>query len=89
MLFTDPLFLFGFLPAVYGLWLILRSLGSRDTFVFSTIIVASILFYSWLDVSHVALLLGSIIFNWIISRHIASAPYVYAKMLTATAVADI
>lgn len=87
MLFTDPLFLFGFLPAVYGVWLILRSLGSPDAFVFSTIIAASILFYSWLDVSHVALLLGSIIFNWIISRHIASAPYVYAKMLTATAVA--
>jgi alginate O-acetyltransferase complex protein AlgI len=73
MLFTDPLFLFGFLPAVLMAWFALRSIPSRENAVLVLMIGASLLFCSYSQLQHVGLLIGSIVFNWLGGRAIVKA----------------
>lgn len=64
MLFTDPLFLFGFLPVVWCAWHLLRLVPARQSSVLVLMIVASLFFYSWGQLQHLVLLVGSIVLNW-------------------------
>jgi hypothetical protein len=46
MLFTDPLFLFVFLPCVHALWLLLGIARAREATLLLALIASSFLFYS-------------------------------------------
>ncbi|WOR14584.1 MBOAT family protein [Hyphomonas sp. FCG-A18] len=73
MLFTDPIFLFKFLPVVIAGFAVLLFAGTRiSRHVF--LIGASLVFYSWFKVEYLALLLGSIVVNYAIAREILKAP---------------
>ncbi len=62
MLFNSFTFLFGFLPIVLlGYWLAAGREGGRLWFL----ILASLVFYAWWDVSFVPLLLVSVLLNWL------------------------
>jgi len=60
MLFTEPTFVFFFLPLLLGLYL-MSPAGWRNTLLAFT----SLLFYSWEYLPHVMLLLGSITLNYV------------------------
>jgi alginate O-acetyltransferase complex protein AlgI len=86
MLFTDPLFLFGFLPVVLVTWLGLRWIDNRKTVVPLSLIGFSWLFYSWSYFPHLLLLIGSIIANWIAGLVIAAAQPGTSKVILFLAV---
>ena len=73
MLFTDPIFLFKFLPVVVAGFTVLLFAGTRiSRHVF--LIGASLVFYSWFKFEYLALLIGSIVVNYGLAREILKAP---------------
>lgn len=70
MLFHEPAFLYGFLPACLAIFLALRRAG-RDALVPWFLFVASIVFYGWWDPRVVPLLGASILANHAIGRGLA------------------
>lgn len=64
MIFSSPLFLFVFLPAVLGIYTLLPGIRSRNLWLLS----ASLLFYSWSEPGFVAVLIISVLVNFILSR---------------------
>lgn len=67
MVFSSHAFLLGFLPIVYLLFLVFRRQGNRLGVVY-LLIAASLVFYAWWNPSYLALILGSIIVNYLLGR---------------------
>ena len=70
MLFNSYIFLLVFLPiTLFGCYYLARR---RDTaLVSSWLVLASLVFYGWWDFRYLPLLIGSISFNYAVSRYIA------------------
>lgn len=69
MLFSSPLFLFVFLPIVLALYFAIRK--ELRNYI---LLAASFVFFAWGGVSYTALLLISIIFNYLIGLKIGKSP---------------
>jgi len=68
MVFASPIFLFLFLPLVLTAYFALpRHWGN------TVLLVASIVFYVWGEGAYVALVLGSVVFNWIVGGLLGAA----------------
>lgn len=73
MLFTDPVFLFKFLPVVLAGFLVLLMSGTRfHRHVF--LVAASLVFYAWFRVDYLALLVGSMVVNFGLAALILRQP---------------
>jgi len=73
MLFNDPIFLFLFLPIVVLLFhLVRKTVGGEASMVL--IVVASIFFYGWWNPPYLLLLLGSVFFNYTVTRKLLQFP---------------
>jgi len=73
MLFTDPIFLTKFLPLVLlGFYATLFSKTRWHSHV--VLIGASLIFYSWFKSEYLILLVGSMVVNYILAKHILAAP---------------
>src|SRR6266446_2234370 len=71
MLFNSPIFLFAFLPATVGLYVLLRQFyGPRA--VLGLLLGASLLFYGWWNPLYLPLLGGIAVFNFIVARRITA-----------------
>ena len=71
MLFNSPIFLFAFLPATVGLYVLLRQFyGPRA--VLGLLLGASLLFYGWWNPLYLPLLGGIAVFNFIVARWITA-----------------
>ena len=69
MLFNSIEFLFFFLPATLAGFLLLKRFGyGRAAMGF--IALASLFFYGWWDIRYLALLLGSVVFNFLIGKQL-------------------
>jgi alginate O-acetyltransferase complex protein AlgI len=67
MLFNSYVFIFAYLPVTLIVYFILN----RFRFVFASncwLALSSLFFYSWWNISYLPLMLGSILFNYIVSR---------------------
>jgi alginate O-acetyltransferase complex protein AlgI len=72
LLFSSFPYVFVFLPVVILVYAFAKSkIGPRSAQVW--LLLSSLFFYSWTKPSNLPLLLGSILFNWVIGRAIASA----------------
>src|SRR5437016_7463632 len=71
MLFNSPIFLFAFLPATVGLYVLLRQFGGPRA-VLGLLLGASLLFYGWWNPLYLPLLGGIAVFNFIIARWITA-----------------
>ncbi len=69
MVFSSFEFMYLFLPPVLGVYLILRHLR-QETAIVWWLVMASIAFYAWWSVEHLALLAGSIGFNYALHRYL-------------------
>src|ERR1700757_4299361 len=71
MLFNSPIFLFAFLPATVGLYVLLRQFyGPRA--VLGLLLGASLLFYGWWNPLYLPLLGGIAVFNFLVARWITA-----------------
>src|SRR5436309_6760120 len=68
MVFASPLFLFLFLPAT-----LLAYFALPRSWRNAVLLAASVLFYAWGEAKYLALVLGSVAFNWWMGLHIARA----------------
>ncbi|OJW26841.1 MAG: hypothetical protein BGO51_03280 [Rhodospirillales bacterium 69-11] len=66
MLFTDPIFLFGFLPAALAGFFGAARLG--QSWACAWLVIASLVFYGWFEPRFVPLLLGSLLLNHGVAR---------------------
>ncbi len=64
MAFDSPQFLFGFLPVILLIVLLLQY-ADRLRLVMHVIIIASLVFYGWSKPASLAVLLGSVLFNYL------------------------
>ena len=72
MLFNSYEFLFGFLPACLLLYF---ALGRRSGLAaLGFLALASLIFYGWWDPRYLALLCGSVMFNYFVGRRLAASP---------------
>ncbi len=73
MLFTDPIFLTKFLPLVLlGFY---AALFSKTRWHSQVILIgASLIFYSWFKSEYLILLVGSMIANYVLAKHILAKP---------------
>ncbi len=72
MLFNSYAFLFGFLPASLLLFFLLGRRSALAAIGF--LALASLFFYGWWNPRYLALLIGSVIFNYILGRRLAASP---------------
>jgi alginate O-acetyltransferase complex protein AlgI len=68
VLFSSPIFLFAFLPIILFFYYL-----SPKRFRNIVLLIASLIFYAWGEVFYIALMIGSIISNFIIGKLISSA----------------
>jgi alginate O-acetyltransferase complex protein AlgI len=69
MLFTDPVFLFGFLPAALVLFYLCRQfLGGKYAIWF--LVAASAVFYGYWSVKYLSLLMSQILINYLFARRL-------------------
>ncbi|MEZ5985237.1 MAG: MBOAT family protein [Hyphomonas sp.] len=73
MLFTDPIFLFKFLPLVL-LGFCVTSLAGTRAHRLAFLVAVSLVFYSWFKAEYLILLVGSLIFNFVLATKILKAP---------------
>jgi len=71
MLFNSPIFLFVFLPAAVGAYVVLRQLAGPRA-VLGLLLGASLLFYGWWNPRYLPLLGGIAVFNFIVARWITA-----------------
>src|SRR5215831_17561185 len=69
MLFNSPIFLFVFLPATVGLYIVLRQFAGPRA-VMGLLLAASLFFYGWWNPIYLPLLGGIAVFNFIVARWI-------------------
>lgn len=72
MLFSSPEFMFGYLPVVFAVFLVLLR-HTRGDLAILFLAISSLFFYGWWDVRYVPLLLASIAFNYGIGLAIRNA----------------
>ena len=85
MLFNSLPYILGFLPVTLIGWFVLARLNPRGGRLW--LAAASLLFYGWWDWRYLALLLGSIAFNYAAARRIAAAEPVSRRRLLGMAIA--
>ena len=66
-----PIFLFAFLPATVGLYVLLRQFAGPRA-VLGLLLSASLLFYAWWNPLYLPLLGGIAVFNFIVARWITA-----------------
>src|SRR5215472_17196468 len=71
MLFNSPIFLFAFLPATVGLYIVLRHFAGPRA-VLGLLLVASLFFYGWWNPVYLPLLGGIAVFNFVVARWITA-----------------
>ena len=71
MLFNSPIFLFAFLPATVGLYIVLRHFAGPRA-VLGLLLAASLFFYAWWNPVYLPLLGGIAVFNFVIARWITA-----------------
>jgi alginate O-acetyltransferase complex protein AlgI len=71
MLFNSPIFLFAFLPATVGLYIVLRQFAGPRA-VLALLLAASLLFYGWWNPAYLPLLGGIAVFNFVVARGITA-----------------
>ena len=71
MLFNSPIFLFVFLPATVGLYVLLRQFAGPRA-VLGLLLGASLFFYGWWNPLYLPLLGGIAVFNFIVARLITA-----------------
>lgn len=69
MLFHEPTFLFVFLPLTLVGYLLLRRFARQETVVIA-LGSASLVFYGWWDSRYLALIVGSVLFNFVLGRQV-------------------
>jgi D-alanyl-lipoteichoic acid acyltransferase DltB (MBOAT superfamily) len=69
MVFSDPIFLILFLPLVVAGFHICLKLGKNELGL-GLLVAASLFFYAFWDVRYLALLLGSVIFNFLLGKRL-------------------
>ncbi len=74
MVFSDPIFVFAFLPAVWLIWCVLGLIvpGARVTMAW--IAAASTVFYLWWDIGNLLVIGGSIAFNFLAAIAVSRLP---------------
>ena len=72
MLFHDPIFLFLFLPLTIGVSLFLRRFSKQEAVV-TFLALASVVFYGYWNPNFVPVLLGSIVFNYVLGQQLSVA----------------
>src|ERR1700741_3756948 len=72
MLFNSPIFLFAFLPATVGFYILLRQFAGPRA-VLGLLLGASLFFYGWWNPLYLPLLGGIAVFNFIVARCITAA----------------
>jgi len=72
MVFSSLEFIYLFLPPVFAVFLLLRQL-KMETAIIWWLIVASFAFYAWWSLPHLALLLGSIVFNYLLHLRLTAS----------------
>src|SRR6516162_5178796 len=72
MLFNSPIFLFAFLPATVGLYIVLRHFAGPRA-VLGLLLAASLFFYGWWNPVYLPLLGGVAVFNFVIARWITAS----------------
>ena len=77
MVFSSPLFLFGFLPAVIAVYF-LSPARARNVLL----LLASLLYYVVSAGVYITILLGSILFNYLVARRLAETYFDARKVLT-------
>jgi alginate O-acetyltransferase complex protein AlgI len=82
MVFSSPLFLFVFLPAVLALYFAAPS-GARNL----VLVVASLIFYTWAEPTFALVMLGSIVLNYALGLLLAHARDGRRRLTIAVAVA--
>ncbi len=85
MLFNSLAYIFAFLPVVLAGWWILAGRSRRASRAWLT--AASLFFYGWWDWRYLALLTGSILFNYLAAQLILKAPAVRRNWVLAGAIA--
>jgi D-alanyl-lipoteichoic acid acyltransferase DltB (MBOAT superfamily) len=80
MLFNSYAFIFIFLPISFGVYFYLNHLR-LTTAAKGSLVFASLFFYSWWNVLYLPLLLGSMLFNFIIGKSLGEARRVRPKTL--------
>jgi D-alanyl-lipoteichoic acid acyltransferase DltB (MBOAT superfamily) len=71
MLFNSPIFLFAFLPATVGLYIVVHQFAGPRA-VLGLLLAASLFFYGWWNPIYLPLLGGIAIFNFIVARWITA-----------------
>src|SRR5215469_14561465 len=71
MLFNSPIFLFAFLPATVGLYLLLRQFAGPRA-ILGLLLGASLFFYAWWNPLYLPLLGGIAVFNFLVGRAITA-----------------
>lgn len=71
MLFHEPTFLFVFLPLTLTLYLALRQFARQEVIVIA-LSIASLVFYGWWNPRFIPLIVGSILFNFLLGRQLQS-----------------
>ena len=71
MLFNSPIFLFAFLPATVGFYVLLRQFAGPRA-VLGLLLSASLLFYAWWNPVYLPLLCGIAVFNFLVARSITA-----------------
>ena len=66
MVFSSPLFLFLFLPIVLSLYALMPGIRARNL----CLLIVSLIFYAWGEVSFIFLLLGSTLVNWFLGLRV-------------------
>lgn len=73
MIFSDPVFIFLFLPLTWLGWVAAGLLNRGNRASLAWIVAASVVFYGWWHVDNVAVILGSVFFNFVLAQGMARA----------------
>ena len=85
MVFGSAAFLFGFLPVLFILYRLTHGIKAKNVLL----ILFSLIFYAFGNMSYVPLLLGSVLVNWAAGRLLGGAEKCRKLILTAAAVIDL
>jgi alginate O-acetyltransferase complex protein AlgI len=72
MLFTDPVFIFAFLPASLVLFHLIRRYGGGRAAIW-LLLVASMAFYAYWSLKYLALLIGQILLNYLFAKQLSKS----------------
>jgi D-alanyl-lipoteichoic acid acyltransferase DltB (MBOAT superfamily) len=86
MLFNAPIFLFVFLPIIVAIYYLLNSISKNVIVGKVWLILGSLFFYGYFNPSYLVLILGSLVFNFIIGQYlgkkIGNKPVLYFGVIS-------